>query len=248
MKRVLFFLFCFLCAFSSIAIADEMRITVCPPDEWSYVTIYHEEEVSTEIQNVVLFLHGDGHTNGYQTPQESIIDALGSGYGPVFYEIWGKMTLPQQVVIICPQAHPDGDTSSDFLTKQDQLHDFCQEIRESYPKANLTVVGHSQGAYATYAFCLAYPDDADQWVFLSGTQVGKEQLPSHIRVLVAATNQETDLFPPFRTFFSTNFSFEEENVLKEDTETGNAYAVLTCTHAETPMTMLMPSFWEWVML
>ena len=211
-------------------------------DKWNFSFIYPEESISTP-NAVIIYLHGDNTTGNSVESLESMTDIE----HPLRYAREGTLTLPDDTIMICPQAHYNGE----FRYKQEELEEFIHEIRCMFPDAILILSGASHGSLATYKIAAAGNSEVDGYVFIAGVRPGESKELSLIPNCMVAYGNETwlsrrcDYSALFTETDITDSEYRNETYYIEE-ETNNGYIRGPWHHGNTPLIFLEDFFWEWV--
>lgn len=226
--------------------AFALDVTLVDNGHWNYAKI--SSELTETVKTVILYFHGSGNTGNSLNSLRNLMGKKAADnpvkYATVFIE---EEWLVPGTVIICPQAHNDND----FHENQDEIFWMIEQQEKLYPKANIILAGHSNGAMAIYRLALTHPDIADGWVFISGKSINNKQLDSDMcNVFVASGTGEINSrigLAKRQDFANLFFSELGTNITAwKEEDSHNAYFVGDWTHGQTPRLFLEDFFWEWI--
>lgn len=211
-------------------------------EKWHYSLIYSEEVPSTP-NVVIIYLHGDNSTG---TKVEHL-ERLNNIEHPVRYAREGRLELPDDTIMICPQANYDGQ----FRTEQEALEEFIHEFRDMYPDALIILSGASHGSLATYKIATTENPDVDAYVFIAGVKPGEAKELQHINNALVVFGDEPWLQKRYQysvLFNDVDIRAEEYRKVSQywEEETNNAYFRGPWHHGNTPLIFLEDFFWEWL--
>lgn len=211
-------------------------------ENWYYSLIYPEEAIATP-NVVIIYLHGDNTTGNSINDLESMNEIE----HPLRYSREGTLTLPDDTIMICPQAHYNGE----FRNKPEELEDFIHEVKCMFPDAILILSGASHGSLATYKIAAKGNSEVDGYVFIAGIRPGEAKKLSLIPNCMVAFGNEPwlsdrgDYSELFTETDITNSEYRNETYYLEES-TNNAYIRGPWHHGNTPLIFLEDFFWEWV--
>ena len=211
-------------------------------ENWKYSLIYPEEAVATP-NVVIIYMHGDNTTGNSIEDLEDMTEIE----HPLRYAREGTLTLPDDTIMICPQAHYNGE----FRNKPEELEDFIHEIKCMFPDAKLILSGASHGSLATYKIAARGNSEVDGYVFIAGVRPGESKKLSLIPNCMVAFGNEpwlADRGDYSELFTETNITdseYRNETYYLEET-TNNGYIRGPWHHGNTPLIFLEDFFWEWV--
>ena len=211
-------------------------------DKWNFSFIYPEETIYTP-NVVIIYLHGDNTTGRSINSLESMAKIE----HPLRYAREETLCLPDDTIMICPQAHVNGE----FRTKQADLEEFIHEIRCMYPDAILILSGASHGSLATYKIAASKNEDVDGYVFIAGVRPGESKELTLIPNCMVVYGNEVwlsrrgDYSALFTETDITDSEYRNETYYLEE-DTNNAYVRGPWHHGNTPLIFLEDFFWEWI--
>lgn len=209
---------------------------------WDYMMIYGEE-IPSDPDTVIIYLHGD-NTRG--TTKDDL-EKLATIEHPLKYARDDELSIPDNVLFICPQAEFDGQ----FRTQPDNLAGFILAMRIFYPEATIILAGASHGSLAAYNMAASLNEDVDAYVFISGIRPGESEKISALRNCMVVFGDEVwlskrgDYSNLFYQDDITDSKFAKESLHYEE-QTNNLYIRGPWNHGNTPSVFKEDFFWEWV--
>lgn len=211
-------------------------------DLWNYTMIFGED-VPPKPDIIIIYLHGD---NSRGTTTEHL-ERLATIEHPLKYAREDLLPLPDNVLLICPQAEFDGQ----FRTEQENLEGFILFVSLMYPDAKIILGGASHGSLAAYKIAAFQNEDVDGYIFVSGIRPPEsEKLPTLKNCMVVFGDEwwlskRGDYSNLFYQEDITDGKFEKESLIWEE-ETNNLYIRGPWTHHNSPSVFMEDFFWEWV--
>lgn len=126
--------FCFLILAIPILTVSASAVTTktFKGDPWNYIEIYPEDNEYVVPNTVIIYLHGDCNAGSHHIGD---LEQLANTEHPYKYARQNKLYLPDDVLMVCPQNHSDGE----FLKKHESLYEFIHGYAEKFPDATITM-------------------------------------------------------------------------------------------------------------
>lgn len=243
-KRCMSCVLCFFLILAYLVLPTHAISTECVKSSpWNYVKIYGEDSTDVIPNTVIIYLHGDCNSGSESV---SDLEILADADHPYQYAKKDLLPLPDDVLIVCPQTHYDGE----FLKKYDKLYEFIHYWAETYPDAKIILGGHSRGGMTTYFVANKGNSEVDGFFFISTKKPDEADQLQFIENAFVAYGTDDNVYR--RHYFSNLFSFDisDERFAKKNTiwneETNNVYYVDEASHPDAPKLMLEDIFWQWL--
>ena len=241
-------LLCFCCLILALPIltvsASALTTKTFKGDPWNYIEIYAEDSEYVVPNTVIIYLHGDCHAGSHHIED---LEQLALTEHPYNYAKRKILPLPDDVLMVCPQNHSDGE----FLRKHEKLYEFIHGYAEKYPDATIILGGHSRGGMTSYFVADKGNEDIDGYFFISTKKPEEAEQLNLMQNAFVAYGSADNVYR--RHYFSNLFFFFDitEKQYAQETQiwdeiTNNVYYVGPWEHGNAPLVILEDTFWEWI--